>query len=160
MVSCGAPHARPYPRGMQQVRARAATPPRPDPWRRIDASWTWDDLVGSPSAIAQLQAVPALLSERYWTGSDGARRGVLLLFEGSAGTGKTMAAQALASAMELPILRADLEAVFARGRGEASRLLARLFASAQRLGAVLELDRGDLMLSAAVAAQRPLSTRI
>ena len=124
------------------------------------------------AALAQLQSIPALLSERYWTpradpgsgvsgvsGGD-ARRGVLLLFAGSAGTGKTMAAQVLAAEMGLPILGADLEAVYAAGRGEAARMMARLFANAQRLGAVLELDQADFILSSAVASERPLSIRV
>ena len=116
------------------------------------------------AALAQLQSIPALLSERYWTGSgaagDDARRGVLLLFAGSTGTGKTLAAQVLAAEMGLPILSADLEAVYAGGRGEAARLMARLFANAQRLGAVLELDQADFILSSAVASERPLSIRV
>ena len=116
------------------------------------------------AALAQLQSIPALLSERYWTGSGApggdARRGVLLLFAGSTGTGKTMAAQVLAAEMGLPILSADLEAVYAGGRGEAARLMARLFANAQRRGAVLELDQADFILSSAVASERPLSIRV
>ncbi|MEA2145365.1 MAG: hypothetical protein QOG59_952 [Solirubrobacteraceae bacterium] len=149
---------------MQQTRRRSATPPRPDPWRRIDAERSWDDLVLPDAALAQLRSIPALVSERYWTGSGAphgdARRGVVLLFAGGTGTGKTMAAQVLAAEMGLPILSADLEAVYAGGRGEAARLMARLFANAQRLGAVVELDQADFILSSAVASERPLSIRV
>jgi hypothetical protein len=149
---------------MQQTRRRSARAPRPDPWRRIDAAQTWDDLVLPHAARAQLQSVSALLSERYWTGSaapgDSGRRGVLLLFAGSVGTGKTMGAQVLAHEMGVPILSADLESVYAGGRGAAERVTARMFAHAQRLGAVLELDRADFMLSSAVASERPMSIRV
>ena len=148
---------------MQQTRGRAVPAPRPDPWRRIDAPRTWSDLVAPDATVARLQSVPALLSERYWTGSAAAgespRRGVLLLFAGSAGTGRTLAAQVLAHELGVPVLRVDLESMFAGGRGEAARLVARLFATAQRLGAVLELDHGEFALSSSIAAQRPTSTR-
>jgi DNA polymerase III delta prime subunit len=149
---------------MEQTRRRSAIPPRPDPWQRIDAAYRWDELVLPAPALAQLRSVPALLSERYWTGSgppgDGGARGVLLLFAGAEGTGKTMAAQVLGTEMGVPVLGADLEGVYAGGRAEAARLMARLFASAQRLGAVLELGRADLALSDAAASERPMSTRL
>ncbi len=123
---------------------------------------SWEALVLPTTVVDQLKAVPGLLSSRFWTKSPGdsesgaeARRGMLVLFAGADGTGKTLAAQALGHELRLPVLEADIAAFYSRGRSEATQLIARLFATAERLGAVLVLDHSDGVLLSARPAARP-----
>jgi SpoVK/Ycf46/Vps4 family AAA+-type ATPase len=148
---------------MQSGRAGDPGALRTEPWERLEGVSSWQELVLAPAPLEQLKAVPAQFGERFWITSaaslgspaaDG-KRGLLLLFGGARGTGKTLAARVLAGALHLPVLEADLESMFARGRGEATQLVARLFATAQRLGAVLVLDRADEVLRAASAGSAP-----
>ncbi|HLJ03930.1 MAG TPA: AAA family ATPase [Solirubrobacteraceae bacterium] len=148
---------------MQSGRAGDPGALRTEPWARLDGLPGWQHLVLPPATLEQLRAVPPQFGERFWTtsaaslgalGANG-KRGVLLLFGGPSGTGKTMAARALAGALALPVLQADLETMFSRGRGEATQLVARLFATSQRLGAVLVLDRADDVLRAASSGSAP-----
>lgn len=69
--------------------------------------------------------------------------GVSVLFAGPAGTGKTMAAQALAGELGLALYRVDLGRVVSKYIGETEKNLARVFDAAAELDAVLLLDEAD-----------------
>ena len=73
-----------------------------------------------------------------------ARRGVAL-FHGPTGTGKTLAAQALARELGLDVVRVDLASVVSKYIGETEKNLAALFADAERSGAVLLFDEADAL---------------
>lgn len=129
----------------------AGSPSGTEPWQLLDGFVSWDDLVLPASALDQLKTIPSLFSRQRWTEGAAAtasadRRGLMLLFTGPSGTGKTTAARAIAAQLQLPVLQADIESLFSRSRGEASELVAQLFASAERSNAVLELDRADSAL--------------
>jgi hypothetical protein len=134
-----------------------------EPWKRLDTVVRWDDLVLPGSTLEQVRAIPAGLSQRFWSASSeeapasaSERRGLLALFAGAGGTGKTMAAQALGRELRLPVVQADIESFYANGRTEANHLIARLFAASERTGAVLVLDHADALLLAARPGSRPL----
>jgi hypothetical protein len=73
--------------------------------------------------------------------------GVRALFAGPSGTGKTLAAQALAARLGVPLYRLDLAAVVSKYIGETERNLHRLLAAAEALDTLLLLDEGDALLA-------------
>ena len=72
-------------------------------------------------------------------------QGVIALFAGPSGTGKTMAAEAVASALRQDLYRIDLAAVVSKYIGETEKNLATAFDEAQRAGAVLFFDEADAL---------------
>jgi hypothetical protein len=72
-------------------------------------------------------------------------RGVLALFVGGSGTGKTMAAEALASGQRVDFFRVDLAALVSKWVGETEKNLARIFADAERTNCMLFFDEADAM---------------
>ncbi len=71
--------------------------------------------------------------------------GVIALFAGAPGTGKTMAGMDLASALEMPFLRVDLQAVVSKYIGETEKNLDRIFDAAETAGAVLFLNEAEAL---------------
>jgi hypothetical protein len=77
----------------------------------------------------------------------GLTRGVRALFEGPSGTGKTLAARVLASAVGLDLYRVDLASVINKYIGETEKNLSRILSRAEDLDVILLLDEGDALLS-------------
>ena len=115
--------------------------------------------IESPSLSAPAVDLPALardLLDRLGpataaggTGSGGASgspRGAIALFHGTSGTGKSLAAHALAAALSRDLVRVDLEEIVSRYLGETEKNLDRIFAAAERAQAVLLLDEADALL--------------
>jgi SpoVK/Ycf46/Vps4 family AAA+-type ATPase len=71
--------------------------------------------------------------------------GARALFTGAAGTGKTLAAQVIATALGMDLWRIDLSALISKYIGETEKNLARLFAAAERAGIVLFFDEADAL---------------
>ena len=69
--------------------------------------------------------------------------GITALFTGESGTGKTMAAEALAGELELDLYRIDLSGVVSKYIGETEKNLKRVFDAAEQSGAVLLFDEAD-----------------
>ena len=77
--------------------------------------------------------------------------GVRALFAGPSGTGKTMAARLLASALEADLYRLDLASVVNKYIGETEKSLDRLFSRAEELDVILLIDEGDALLTSRTA---------
>jgi RimJ/RimL family protein N-acetyltransferase len=121
--------------------ARAAPSPCP----------AWDDLVLPDAQLQQLREIVALASSRPGDSATQGRQplrpgGTLVLLTGAAGTGKSLAAKALADALQQPLLRVDLAQVAGRYIGETEKNLDRVFDAARQSGAVLLLDEADALL--------------
>ncbi len=71
--------------------------------------------------------------------------GISALFAGESGTGKTMAAEALANALDLLLYRIDLSAVVSKYIGETEKNLRLLFDAADAGGAILFFDEADAL---------------
>jgi SpoVK/Ycf46/Vps4 family AAA+-type ATPase len=99
------------------------------------------DFVGA--ALEQLVVLAEMSPELAGT----ERRGVKAMFAGPSGTGKTLAARALASHLDLPLYRIDLASVVSKWVGETEKNLSRAFEAAEIAGAVLLFDEGDALLA-------------
>ncbi|MHB9833291.1 ATP-binding protein [Paraburkholderia terrae] len=72
-------------------------------------------------------------------------RGVAALFHGPSGTGKTMAAMAVARQLGIQILRLDLSRVVSKYIGETEKNIDRVFGDAQKSGSVILIDEADAL---------------
>jgi SpoVK/Ycf46/Vps4 family AAA+-type ATPase len=70
---------------------------------------------------------------------------MIRLFVGKKGTGKTAAAQATASELGVDLIRIDLGSVASKYIGETEKNLDRIFADAEKSGAVLLFDEAGAL---------------
>ncbi|GGK74503.1 ATP-binding protein [Mangrovihabitans endophyticus] len=120
--------------------------------RRITPRASWDDLVLPAAQRAVLGEIVAHVRRRStvhddWGFEDVLRRGlgVTALFAGGSGTGKTLAAEVLASELGLDLFVIDLSQVVNKYIGETEKNLRRVFDAAERGGAVLLFDEADAL---------------
>jgi hypothetical protein len=118
--------------------------------QRIEPSAGWDDLVLPDAQRKLLGEITLHLRRRStvydtWGFARAGRRGlgISVLFEGRSGTGKTMAAEALAAQARLDLYRIDLSQVVSKYIGETEKNLSRIFDAAEAGGAVLLFDEAD-----------------
>lgn len=144
-----APAARQYELIAAKCR-RVASPGLPRFARRISPTYTLDQVVLPAEWHAQLTELVGHVSHsaqvmNAW--GFGAQmsygRGVAALFSGPSGTGKTMAAQAIASALQTEAFLVDLSRVVSKFIGESEKNLDVVFGEAERAGAVLVFDEAD-----------------
>jgi hypothetical protein len=110
----------------------------------------WDDLVLPERPLVLLRSLTAFLRHRdlvleQWGFGRRAGRaqGLVAMFAGDSGTGKTLAARVLASDLGLELFRIDLATVVSKWLGETEKNLDRVFAAAQGANAVLFFDEAD-----------------
>ncbi|OUL98532.1 hypothetical protein A8M77_31145 [Variovorax sp. JS1663] len=120
--------------------------------QRLDARASWDQLVLPAQETALLEQIAAQVHARsqvYDTWGFRARMnrglGVSALFAGDSGTGKTMAAEVLANALQLDLYRIDLSAVVDKYIGETEKNLRKVFDAAECGGAILFFDEADAL---------------
>lgn len=73
--------------------------------------------------------------------------GVRALFSGPSGTGKTLAARALAAALGMDLYRLDLATVVNKYIGETEKNLNQIFSRAEESDVILLLDEGDALMT-------------
>jgi ATPase family associated with various cellular activities (AAA) len=122
--------------------------------RSLDCPFGWDDLIVSEKvgdALADF-AFEARDRTGFWE-SSAVRRlfprgtGLIALFNGPSGTGKTMAAQVIAADLQLDLVRVDLASVVSKYIGETAKYLSQIFARASRMNVVLLFDEADALFS-------------
>ncbi|MCW5803704.1 MAG: ATP-binding protein [Deltaproteobacteria bacterium] len=74
-------------------------------------------------------------------------RGVVALFEGGPGTGKTMVAGAIANELGVDLYRVDLSRIVSKWIGETEQNLARLFDAAEDAHAIILFDEADSLFA-------------
>jgi hypothetical protein len=118
--------------------------------RRIEPGVGWDDLVLPPPVSARLRELAARARHRDRVLGDwnmrpggGRGRGVMALFAGDSGTGKTMSAEVIAGALGLDLYTVDLATVVDKYVGETEKNLERIFTEAAGVNAVLLFDEAD-----------------
>ncbi len=119
---------------------------------RVESRAGFDDLVLPTGQTAILQDIARHLRQRervYRDWGFGSRtrlgQGLVALFAGKSGTGKTLAAEAIANAVDLDLYRVDLASVVSKYIGETEKNLKRLFEAAEVSGAVLLFDEADAL---------------
>jgi hypothetical protein len=119
---------------------------------RVSSSAGWDELVLPETQCGILREIVdhvgyAGLVFEQWQFETRLNRGcgVAALFAGPSGTGKTLAAEVLANALERDLYRIDLSQVVSKYIGETEKNLARIFAAAESGGAILLFDEADAL---------------
>ena len=122
--------------------------------RALECPFGWDDLVVTDKLRESLEdfAFEARDRTAFWESSRIRRlfprgTGLIALFNGPPGTGKTMAAQVIAADLQLDVVRVDLATVVSKYIGETAKHLARIFERAARMNAVLLFDEADALFS-------------
>jgi AAA+ superfamily predicted ATPase len=131
---------------------RQAAPRLDDLAQRVVPAAGWDDLVLPDEQKRILRDIVASLRQRYkvfetWGLGRAGKRGLGLstLFAGQSGTGKTLAAEVIARALELDLYCIDLSSVVSKYIGETEKNLRRVFDAAEEGGAVLLFDEADAL---------------
>ncbi|MEO1126892.1 MAG: AAA family ATPase [Cyanobacteria bacterium J06639_16] len=128
-----------------------ARPRMEDLAQPISSRAEWDDLVLPQEQKMVLREIAAhvrqraTVYERWGFGRGGRGLGISALFAGASGTGKTMAAEVLAEALQLDLYRIDLSAVVSKYIGETEKNLRRVFDAAEMGGAILLFDEADAL---------------
>jgi hypothetical protein len=120
--------------------------------QRITPSGQWDDLVLPELQIQMLRQIASHVRHRTkvyetwgFAAKDQRGLGVSGLFTGESGTGKTMAAEALANELHLDLYRVDLSAVVSKYIGETEKNLKQVFDGAEDGGVLLLFDEADAL---------------
>lgn len=110
----------------------------------------WGSVLLPPATLGLIDDLRQRVEHRVtvlhrWGMGSGSGRGdgVVALLHGESGTGKTHVAEALASALGLPLVRIDLSRVVSKYIGETEKNLAAVFAEAEGFGALLFFDEAD-----------------
>ena len=111
------------------------------PWNRLVLPR--DSISQLTDAVTRLELEPLVLDE--WGLRDRARatRGVRLLFTGPPGTGKSLAAEVVASALLTDLLVVDVSQIVSKWLGETEKNVSAVIDAAERMQAVLFFDEAD-----------------
>ena len=122
--------------------------------RRVEPTTvlTFEDLVLPQPSRRQLDELRSRIRQRWRVHSDlGFERrlrhgqGLVVMFTGASGTGKTMAAELLAREQGVDLYKVDLAAVVSKYVGETEKNLSQLFADAEGANAILFFDEADAL---------------
>ncbi|WP_438854750.1 ATP-binding protein [Agromyces sp. M3QZ16-3] len=118
--------------------------------RRVDPRVGWDDLVLPAAPLNALHEIELRARHREQVLGDwgmrpggGRGHGVVALFAGDSGTGKTMSAEVVAGGLGLDLYVIDLSTVIDKYIGETEKNLERIFRAATGTNAVLLFDEAD-----------------
>lgn len=116
----------------------------------LDTPFRWDDLV-VPPAVRDSLASLAFEAEhrvRFWEKNEARRlfpqgRGLLALFSGPPGTGKTMAAQVIAAHLGQDLFRVNVAQLVSKWVGETAKHFDFLLTQAAEMDAIIFFDEAD-----------------
>jgi hypothetical protein len=116
--------------------------------RRIRPRRSWDDLILSPERVEQLRELPIRYRQRdvvynEWGFPMYPSIGLVALFSGVSGTGKTLAAEVIAGELGLDLFKLDLSAMVSKYIGETEKNLEEVFTAASGGSLVLFFDEAD-----------------
>jgi hypothetical protein len=118
--------------------------------QRIVPRATWRDIVLPEATARLLEEIADQVEHRNqvydtwgFRGKLSRGLGISVLFDGESGTGKTMAAEVIASQLQLNLYRIDLSAVVSKYIGQTEKNLRRLFDAAEGGGGILFFDEAD-----------------
>ncbi|MFB8032843.1 AAA family ATPase [Streptomyces sp. NPDC056004] len=118
--------------------------------RRIEPAVGWDDLVLPAATRRELSELALrarhreqVLGQWRMRPGGGRGRGIIALFAGESGTGKTMSAEVVASELGMELYVVDLSTVVDKYVGETEKNLERIFVEASDVNGVLLFDEAD-----------------
>lgn len=121
---------------------------------RVPCVYRWDDLILPKPQKDKLQAAAVHVRRKrqvYEEWGFGRKmpygQGLGMIFAGSPGTGKTMAAQVFAGELGLELYKVDLSAVVSKYVGETEKNLNEIFGQAEKSRIVLLFDEADVLFS-------------
>ena len=120
--------------------------------KRIKPKYSWGDIVLPKEKKEQLKEVKNYIKNKGvvyhdWGFDDklSLGKGLNILFSGASGTGKTMAAEVIASALKLDLYKIDLSMVVSKYIGETEKNLNRIFKEAEQSNSILFFDEADAL---------------
>jgi SpoVK/Ycf46/Vps4 family AAA+-type ATPase len=120
--------------------------------KRIKSKYRWDDLILPKEKKEQLQEVKNYIKNKGVVYHDwgfeiklSLGKGLNIMFSGASGTGKTMAAEVIASELGLDLYKIDLSMVVSKYIGETEKNLNRIFKEAEQSNAILFFDEADAL---------------
>ncbi|GAB3249353.1 ATP-binding protein [Kineosporia babensis] len=135
---------------LQQAARRQSAPLLDRHARRLHPRVGWADLVLPPEPLAMLHELVQRAQYRdqvlgQWRMRTGGGRGhgLIALFAGESGTGKTMSAEVVAGELGMDLYVVDLSSIVDKYIGETEKNLERIFTEADRSDAVLLFDEAD-----------------
>ena len=117
--------------------------------QRVRSQARWEDLVLPPDQGDAVRTIVAhaphrlAVAEAFSSSSRG--HGLVALFAGPSGTGKTLAAEVIANELGLDLFRVDLSSVVSKWIGETEKHLRTILDAADRGSAVLLFDEADAL---------------
>jgi SpoVK/Ycf46/Vps4 family AAA+-type ATPase len=117
---------------------------------RIEPRRTWDDLVLPPHQTRQLKELVARYRLGWrvyeeWGFRPLPSSGLVALFAGPSGTGKTLAVEVIGGALGLDVYKVDLSTVVSKYIGETEKNLEKIFSAAAAANLVLFFDEADAL---------------
>ncbi len=119
---------------------------------KIEPYYTWKDIVLPKDTKEQLKEICGYIKHKGTVYSDwgfdtklSLGKGLNVLFSGSSGTGKTMAAEVIAKVVGLDIYKIDLSGVVSKYIGETEKHLNKIFLEAETSNAILFFDEADAL---------------
>jgi SpoVK/Ycf46/Vps4 family AAA+-type ATPase len=118
---------------------------------RVRPSRTWDDIVLEKDRMARLREVAMRCRHRdlvfgEWGFTPQPSTGVVALFAGPSGTGKTLAAEVIAGDLGIDLYKIDLANLVSKYIGETEKNLAQIFDAAEASNVALFFDEADALL--------------
>ncbi|HMH53511.1 MAG TPA: ATP-binding protein [Candidatus Acidoferrum sp.] len=120
--------------------------------RKIVPRYQWDDIVLPGDRVERLREICNHMKYRErvhgewgFEGKLSLGKGLGVLFSGPSGTGKTMAAEIIASALGLELYKVDLSMVVSKYIGDTEKNLSRIFTEAETSNAILFFDEADAL---------------
>ena len=120
---------------------------------RVPRRLTWDDLIYPPATGKRLHSIVQRWRDRrcvfidWELGRRLSSDGLICLFEGESGLGKSEAAAAIAAELDLELYRVNLAGLVSKYIGETEQNLHRVLDAAERRGAALVFDEADSLFA-------------
>jgi ATP-dependent 26S proteasome regulatory subunit len=120
--------------------------------RKINPKYRREDIILPKDQMEQLREICCYVEHYYTVYSDwgfdrklSLGKGLNVLFAGPSGTGKTMAAEIIASELGLELYKIDLSAIVSKYIGETEKNLDLIFREGQMSNAILFFDEADAL---------------
>jgi hypothetical protein len=120
--------------------------------QKVKSPYRWEDLVLPVTTMQRVREIVAAIHNRNIVYRDwdmqcrmGDSQGLMILFSGASGTGKTMCASVIAKEIGLDLYRIDLSNVVSKYIGETEKNLDRIFTASHRANCILFFDEADAL---------------